>query len=213
MRQFFKYTFASMIGTLLSLTLLVTVSLGGLALLAVSIASANRDSGPKVEDKTILVLDLKDTIRDTKPNPSPSEAFSQALSEDQVQNLSLRNVLASIDHASQNEKIVGIFIKGTNTGFATGSANLKEVREALQRFKDKKKPIIAYDTDWTEREYYLGSIADQIFINPNGFLEFNGLNAETTFITGALEKFGIGVQVAKVGKYKSAVEPFTLKSL
>lgn len=213
MREFFKYTFASMIGTLLSLTLLVTVSLGGLALLAVSIASASKDSGPKVQDKTVLVLDLKDTIRDTKPNSSPREAFSAALSEDQIQILTLRNVVASIDHASRNENIVGLLIKGTNMGSATDSANLKEVREALQRFKDAKKPIIAYDTDWSEREYYLGSIANEIFMNPNGFLEFNGLSAETPFVTGALEKLGVGVQVAKVGKYKSAVEPFTLKGL
>jgi protease-4 len=213
MREFFKYTFASMIGTLLSLTLLVTVSLGGLALLAVSIASASKDSGPKVQDKTVLVLDLKATIRDTKPESSPSEALSEALSDEPMQTLTLRNVLASIDHASQDPKIVGILIKGTNSPVTTGRVNLKEVREALQRFKNQKKPIIAYDVDWSESEYYLGSLADEILINPSGSLEFNGLSSETTFWTGALEKFGLGVQVAKAGKYKSAVEPFTLKGL
>jgi protease-4 len=87
------------------------------------------------------------------------------------------------------------------------------VREALEQFKESGKPIIAYDIDWTEQEYYLSSVADTVVIHPLGSLEMNGLSAQVTFLTGALEKFGVGVQVTRVGKYKSAVEPFLRKEL
>ena len=84
------------------------------------------------------------------------------------------------------------------------------MREALQRFKASGKKIIAYDVNWREREYYLGSVADTIALHPLGGFELNGLSSESAFYAGALQKFGIGVQVTRVGKYKSAVEPFLL---
>ncbi|MER3475810.1 MAG: signal peptide peptidase SppA, partial [Leptolyngbya sp. ERB_1_2] len=94
---------------------------------------------------------------------------------------------------------------GANT---TGYATLREVRQALERFKARGKKIFAYDVDWQEREYYLASIADTVAVNPIGGLEINGLSSEGLFFAKALQRFGIGVQVTRVGKFKSAVEPF-----
>ncbi|MGD1807959.1 signal peptide peptidase SppA [Dapis sp. BLCC M126] len=213
MKDFFKYTFASLIGSILGITLIIGFGFGGVIFFVASIASKSKDIGPQVKDKSILVFDLATNITDTRPLSSTGEALQEALSSDQPTTITLRKVINTLNAAAQDEKIIGIYIKGSNTPAATGLANLQEIRQALQRFRDTGKTIIAYDMDWTEREYYLASVADEVVINPFGVLEFNGLSSQTMFLTGALEKFGIGVQVTRVGKYKSAVEPFILDKM
>ncbi|MEM1171850.1 MAG: signal peptide peptidase SppA [Cyanobacteria bacterium P01_H01_bin.35] len=213
MKDFFKYTFASLIGSILGITVIIGLGFGGLIFFAVSIASKTKDVGPQVKDKSILVFDLGTNITDTRPISSTGEALQEALSSDQATTITLRKVINTLNAAAQDEKIIGIYIKGSNTPGATGLANLQEIRQALQRFRDTGKTIIAYDMNWTEREYYLASVADEVVINPFGSLEFNGLSSQTMFLTGALDKFGIGVQVTRVGKYKSAVEPFILEKM
>ncbi|OZH56080.1 protease IV [Hydrocoleum sp. CS-953] len=213
MKDFFKYTFASLIGSILGITLIIGLGFGGLIFFVASIASKTKDVGPQVKDKSILVFDLGTNITDTRPISSTGEALQEALSSDQPTTMTLRTVINTLNAAAQDEKIIGIYIKGSNTPGATGLANLQEIRQALQRFRDTGKTIIAYDMDWTEREYYLASVADEVVINPFGALEFNGLSSQTMFLTGALDKFGIGVQVTRVGKYKSAVEPFILEKM
>jgi protease-4 len=208
MKDFLKFTFASLVGSIIALALLLTVGVGGLLSLVISIAASAKDSGPKVEDKTVLVLDLGTTIQDAKVTSTTSEALEEVLSGDEAATLALRNVIRAIEKAAEDERIIGLLIEGSKVPGATGLANLEEVRAALERFRDSGKEIIAYDTDWTEAEYYLASVANQIVVNPLGSLEFNGFSSEVMFLTGALEKFGIGVQVTRVGKYKSAVEPF-----
>ncbi|MDY7003918.1 MAG: signal peptide peptidase SppA [Cyanobacteriota bacterium] len=208
MKDFFKYTFASLIGSLLGIALIIGLGFGGLIFLVGSIASKAKDIGPQVKDKSVLVFDLATNITDTSPISSTGEALQEALSGDQPATISLRKAINALDAAAQDEKIIGLYIKGSSTPGTTGLANLQEIRQALQRFRETGKKIIAYDIDWTEREYYLGSVADDIVINPMGAVEFNGLSSQTMFLNGALDKFGIGVQVTRVGKYKSAVEPF-----
>ena len=213
MKDFFKYTFASLIGSILGITLIIGFGFGGLIFFVVSIASKTKDLGPQVQDKSILVFDLATNITDTRPISSTGEALQEALSSDQPTTITLRKAINILNAAAQDEKIIGIYIKGSNTPGATGLANLQEIRQALQRFRETGKTIIAYDMDWTEREYYLASVADEVAINPLGAFEFNGLSSQTMFLTGALDKFGIGVQVTKAGKYKSAVEPFILEKM
>mgnify|MGYP001095509096 FL=1 len=213
MKDFFKYTFASLIGSILGITLIIGVGFGGLIFFVVSIASQTKDVGPQVEDKSILVFDLATSITDTRPISSTGEALQEALSSDQPTTITLRKAINTLNAAAKDKKIIGIYIKGSNTPGVTGLANLQEIRQALQRFGETGKTIIAYDMDWTEREYYLGSVADEIVINPLGALELNGLSSQTLFLSGALDKFGIGVQVTRVGKYKSAVEPFTQEKM
>ncbi|NES41171.1 signal peptide peptidase SppA, partial [Moorena sp. SIO2C4] len=166
-------------------------------------------------DKSVLVFDLSVNISDTNPTSSTSEVIEEVLSGQQTNIIPLRKVLDTLDKATKDKRIVALYLDGSasKTVGNTGLANLKEVREALERFRAAGKKIIAYDVDLGEREYYLSSVADTIILNPMGVVEINGLNSPQLFLTGALQKYGIGVQVVRVGKYKSAVEPFLLKQL
>lgn len=211
MKDFFKFTLASLLGNLIGLVLITTMGIGGLIFLI--IMSASQDSGPQVKDKSVLVFDLSLSVSDTGPNPSTSEALQQAFSENTSTEIQLRTLVQSIDQASKDDKIIALYLQGTNSPTSAGLANLKEIRQALQRFKESGKTIIAYDMDWTAPEYYLASVANQVIVNPLGSLDIKGLSSQVMFLTGALEKYGIGVQVTRVGKYKSAVEPFLLKKL
>lgn len=213
MKDFLKYTCASLLGTFLGLLLLGGIGLGGLVLLIALAASSSKDSGPQVKDKSVLVLDLSLNITDSKPSRSTSAAIQEALSDESGDAVTLRTVLDAIESAKKDPKIVGMYLEGSSDASSSGFANLKEVRSALQRFRDAKKPIFAYEMDWSERDYYLGSVANTIAINPYGSLEINGFSSQAMFWTGALEKYGVGVQVTRVGKYKSAVEPFLLKKM
>lgn len=213
MKDFLKYTCASLLGTFLGLLLLGGVGLGGLVLLIAVAASSSKDSGPQVKDKSVLVLDLSLNITDSKPSRSTSAAVQEVLSDESGDAVTLRSVLDAIEYAKKDPKIVGIYLEGSSDSSSSGFANLKEVRGALQRFRDAKKPIFAYQMDWNERDYYLGSVANTIAVNPYGALEINGFSSQAMFFTGALEKYGVGVQVTRVGKYKSAVEPFLLTKM
>jgi len=213
MKDFLKYTCASLLGTFLGLLLLGSIGLGGLVLLIALAASSSKDSGPQVKDKSVLVLDLSLNITDSKPFRSTSAALQDVLSDDSGNTVTLRTVLDTIESAKKDPKIVGIYLEGSSDSSSSGFANLKEVRSALQRFRDAKKPIFAYQMDWNERDYYLGSVANTIAVNPYGSLEINGFSSQAMFFTGALEKYGLGVQVTRVGKYKSAVEPFLLTKM
>ncbi|MBW4545540.1 MAG: signal peptide peptidase SppA [Symplocastrum torsivum CPER-KK1] len=213
MRQFLKQTFASMVGSLAGLILFFSLGTGGLIFLL--IAAASRDTGPQVKDKSVLVFDQSLSITDTDPTSSTSEAIGEALSGDSTTSITLRTVLDTLEKARKDERIVAVYLDGskTSTGSGTGLATLKEVREALERFRKSGKKIIAYDVDLGEKEYYLSSVADTVILNPMGVMEINGFSSQPLFYTGALQKYGVGVQVIRVGKYKSAVEPFVLKKL
>ncbi len=202
MRDFLKYTLATFLGLLL----FCGGTVGGLIYLLLAVAS--KDAGPEVKEKSVLVVDLAQNITDSK---TPTEALNGVLAGRDRNTITLRTVLDGLNKAATDKRIVAVYIYGDSGGSsATGFATLKEVRQALQRFRATGKPIFAYDVDWREREYYLGSVANTIAVNPIGSLELNGLSSETTFFAGALQKFGVGVQVTRVGKYKSAVEPFLL---
>lgn len=209
MKNFFKLTFASLIGNLLASGLIFTLGLTSLILLIG--LSSSKEPTVRVKNKSILVFDLSTNISDTNPTPTTGQALQAALQDQDSNDLTLIQVLNSIDAAADDRRIVGILLQGGINPGKTGFANLKEIREALLRFKKTGKKIFAYDVDWSKPEYYLGSIADQISLHPSGSIEFNGLSSEEMFYSGALEKFGVGVQVTRVGKYKAAVEPFLRK--
>jgi protease-4 len=210
MKQFLQQTFASTLGSLAGLILFFSLGTGGLLFLLV--AAAVRDTGPTVKDKSVLVFDLSLNIADSDPATSTSDAIGQALSGDKPRSITLRTVVDSIDKASKDKRIIALYLDGSrnSSGISNGFATLKEVRDAMERFRAAGKKIIAYDVDLTKQEYYLSSIADTVVLNPLGSLQINGFSSQPTFYTGALQKYGVGVQVLRVGKYKSAVEPFIL---
>jgi protease-4 len=202
MRDFLKQILA----TFLALCIFMGLSLGGLLTMILILMASSKDSTPSVQDKSVLTIDMAQPIPDASQNLQLRDVFTAAKRD----SLALRSVVRAIDIAAQDPRILAIYLysRDTTATNPTGYANLKEVREALQRFRQAGKKIYAYDMDWQEREYYLASVADQIAINPMGSLELNGFSSETTFFAGALQKFGIGVQAIWQGKYKSAVEPF-----
>jgi protease-4 len=208
MRDFLKYVFASLTGTLIFFGLV----LGGILLLLASVASlsSGRSPEPAVQDKTILVFDLSATISDIAPSDDGREVDVQRLlrgSGGKI--LPLSTILDCLDKAAADKRVVGLYLHGnlSTEGYGSGFAALREIREALLRFKASKKPIYAYNQVYSERDYYLASVADKIFLNPFGAIEMNGLASEMMFLGEAFKKYGVGIQVTRVGKYKSAVEP------
>jgi protease-4 len=207
MGQFFKQTFASCLGTLAGLIVFAGLGAGGLAIFLFSLLGSGNSSS--VDDKSILIFNLSTNISD-KP---PSASVKEVLSDQSGGKLTLRQVIGAIEKATEDPKIVGLFLYGRGTVGDYGYATLAEVRQALETFRQAGKKIIAYDMNWTEKEYYLGSIATKVMLNPVGEMEMNGLNSQHTFFSGALEKYGVGVQVVKVGAFKGAVEPYTRQEL
>jgi len=212
MNNFFKQTFASLIGSLLGLFIFCGISTTGLLLLLFAIA-ASKDVSPVVKDKSMVVFDLSMTITDREP--SSGEVLQETLSGNVQERITLRKVLDTLEKAKRDPKIVGLYLDATKAGgFSNvGFASLKEIRKALEEFRAAGKKIVAYGTDWREKEYYLSSVADTVVLNPLGSMEVNGLSSQPIFLAGALQKFGIGVQVIRVGKFKGAVEPLILNKL
>jgi protease-4 len=213
MRNFIKQTFASVVGSLLGLFIFFGLGTGALILLLIVLAS--RDTAPEVKDKSMLVFDLSLKITDAKPSSSTSAAIQSALSGEQDNAITLRTVLDTLEKARRDKRIVGLYLDGTKSSGGTGAgfATLKEVRGALERFRAAGKTIVAYNMDWGQGQYYLGSVANTVVLNPLGQMEVKGLASEPMFFAGALQKYGIGVQVVREGKYKGAVEPFVLTKL
>ena len=210
MNNFLKQTLASLIGSLLGLTIFSGVSTVGFLLILIAVASS-QSSTPTVKDKSVLVFDLSMNITDSEPNSS--QLLQKTFSGVEENNITLRKVVETLDKAGRDQNIVGIYIDGTNANSAVGYASLKEIRQALEKFRKTGKKIIAYSTDWSEKEYYLSSVANQIVVNPMGAMEMNGLSSQPMFLAGAFEKYGVGVQIVRVGKFKGAVEPLILNKL
>ncbi|MGL5793341.1 MAG: signal peptide peptidase SppA, partial [Waterburya sp.] len=148
-------------------------------------------------------------VKDSQPPVNLAQAFS----DNEQEIITLRRVLQSIEKATKDDRIVALLLDGRKGDTLNGYATLAEVRSALKKFQAAGKKIIAYDVTLSEKEYYLASLADEIIVNPMGVMEFNGLSSKQMFFKGALEKYGVGVQVIRVGDYKSAVEPYIRSDL
>jgi len=202
MRNFLKQLFATLIGSFLGLVLFSIVGTGSLLILLLLVG--NRAQEPQLASDSILVFDLSKPIQDTNPPLS----IVETLLEDKERPLTVQEVLTSLEKAQTDDQIKGILLDGSQGQTETGYAVLKEIRQALADFQSSGKKVIAYDLTFSEREYYLASVADEVILNPLGNLEMNGLRSEQTFFAGAFDQYGIGIQVIRVGEYKSAVEPF-----
>jgi protease-4 len=212
MRQFLKYTLASLTGSVLFFIFLsVFIAAGAIGLAGVFLATVfSGEPAPTVERDSILVYDLSLIIPDSEELPDPGTIVFGGSRPTQ---LTLRDAIVALDEAADDNRIAGLFLKGSPAGAGAGFAAQAELYKAIERFKESEKPVVAYDVSWTEREYYLGALADTVYLNPFGDIEMNGLYAEMMYQAEALEKLGIGVQVTRVGEYKSAVEPFIRDSM
>ena len=196
MKDFFKFTFASMLGVVLAgfvFTILGIVSMVGMM--------ASSDTETVVKENSIFVLDLEGTLSErVQENPF------QALMGEEYQTYGLDDILTSIQKAKDNENIKGIYLQA---GMMEASfASLEEIRHALKDFKESGKFIVAYGDTYTQGMYYLASVADKVIVNPRGSIAWQGLASQTIFFKDLLEKVGVEMEIFKVGTYKSAVEPF-----
>ncbi len=214
MKNFFKIVF----GTFLALVLFtVCVALLGIAVVVGLAKLGSNKKELTIEKGSYLVLNMSVNVTDTPP-PSEGEQFvGRLFGGGDQDSVSLHSLLGAINAAKTDDRIAGIFLTGSfePQGYGSGFAALKEVREALQSFRDTPahKPVTAYLVSPSKRDYYLASVANRIYLNPFGEMDFAGFASEPTFYKGALDKYGIGVQVTRVGKYKSFVEPFILQKM
>jgi protease IV len=205
MKQFFKFTLASMLGFLLAGILLLLVTIG----IIVSAVSMSSKETVVVPDKTILMVSLDQAFTDrTSDNPFAHLNFSNPEASRQ---LGLNDILATLRKAATDSKIRGIYMELSDV--PAGQASLEEIRQALVEFKKSGKFIVSYSEGYTQKSYYLASVSDKIYLNPAGDMAFKGMVGQVMFFKGLLDKIDVEAQVIRHGKFKSAVEPFTLTKM
>ena len=198
MKQFFKLVFASFFGMML-----FSIVTGFFALCAIVGMITSQDATKEPEENSVLVLNLSGQLSERSDNN-----FLSQLQGTQVNSLGLDNLIEGVKKAKDNDNIKGIYIEAG--AFAADSyASMQALRNALLDFKKSRKWIIAYADTYTQGTYYLSSVADKVYLNPQGQIDWHGLASEPVFIKDLLAKFGVKMQVVKVGAYKSATEMFT----
>lgn len=200
MWQFVKYSLATVVG----LFLFAIVSL--LLLAGVGAAMDSSDEVYDLKDNSVLKLDLNRPIVENATTEDNPFAALTDLYFAPPENLGLIQVLSALERAKVDPKIKGIYLDASFP--IAGYAQLSEIREAIQKFKKSGKFVYAYANSYTEKGYYVSSVADKTYLNPNGLLDFNGISVQYTFYKKALDKLEIEPLVFRVGTYKSAVEPF-----
>ncbi|WP_019988155.1 signal peptide peptidase SppA [Rudanella lutea] len=202
MRQFLKYVLATIVGLLL-------FSIVGFLLLIGMSAALSSGNKTIVKSNSVLRLNLDSPIREQSVD-NPFDGIGGPFnSEGDV--IGLIDIREALEKAKTDDDIKGIYLESQYP--QAGWATIEEIRNALIDFKKSKKFVYAYSEVMTEKGYYLASVADKIYINPAGAIEWNGLDAELTFFKGTLDKLGIKPEVFKVGDFKSAVEPFTRENM
>lgn len=207
MKQFFTALAANLV------TIAVCVVAGILLIVGIA-ASAGRRPPTEVRQGSILVVDLDQALSDQPTRAEPTSVFDEAL-ERGAAALPLRSALLGIKAAADDDRITGILLRGsvTGDGVRSGYAALRELRGALTDFAASKKPVHAYLVNPDVATYYVASAATVVTLDPFGSLLFPGLASEQVFFSGLFEKYGIGVQVSRVGRYKAAVEPFIRRDM
>ena len=211
-----KNFFVSLLGTIAGLALFFSgLVVVGIFLVAGVISSASHgEKTAKFERGSYLVLDLNANLTDS-PSPYTLDGCATDLLGGGTAVIQLRTATNALRAAAKDDRIAGVFLTGSLApdGYGTGYAALKELRAALLDFKAAKKPIVAHLVSATTRDLYLAACADDLALDPFGEILLPGLASQPVFFAGAFEKFGVGVQVTRVGKYKSAIEPYTRKDM
>lgn len=198
--SFFKNLISSALGTFIAFGLLFVFIL---VFFAGSVALMGEEGDAvELEENTVLVLDMGLPIQDREPQ---TFSFTSALEID-PEAYGLNTIIPAIENAAEDDLVTGISIQ--NISAMGGISNLHTLRKALTAFKESGKFIYAYGDYYTQSDYYLASVADSIFVHPEGSVDFRGLSAEILYYKSAQEKSGISMEVIRSGKYKSAVEPF-----
>lgn len=198
MKDFLKYTAATIVGLLIFTIIIVAF---GMMSIVGMIASGN--STAPVSDNSVMVLSLTGSLEERAENNMLSQFMGETTSTK-----GLDEMLNGIKKAKDNDKIKGIYIEA-GAFSADSYASLQAIRKALIDFKKSGKWIVAYGDSYTQSTYYLSSVADKVLMNPQGMIEWHGLASQQLLLKDLLSKFGVKIQLAKVGAYKSAPEMFT----
>ena len=198
MKEFFKYVLATVTGIIL-----VAIIMGILAAISLVGLAASSASTTNVEDNSVFVLSLSGTL-----NERTAEDPLASLTGEVSENIGLDKLLNAIKKAKDKEEIKGIYIEAGLFSSDT-PASTHAIREALLDFKKSGKWIVAYADTYEQSTYYICSVADKIFLNPDGMIDWHGLASTPYFVKDLLAKFGVKYQLCKVGKYKSAPEMMT----
>jgi protease-4 len=204
MKQFFKMMFASVLGVFIGIGIFMLMGFFMLIGMISSIGHSSVVYIPKNDEK-VFRLPVKGSLMEITSESRFGNLFGSGDS------FSLKDILSAIKDAKENDKIEGIYLDVSY--LSTGTANIDVIRRALTDFRESGKFIVAYADSYTQKGYYLSSVADKIFLNPQGLLQLTGLASQTVFYKGILKKAGIEMQIFKVGTYKGAVEPFMLDKL
>ena len=199
MKSFFKYLLATVLGIILTSILMFFIIIGGIGAMV-----SSQDQPVKIDEHTVLHMEMNNPIAD-RSNNNPMENFDFG-SFKPINQLGLNDIINNIKKAKNDPNVDGIYLDFTM--IPAGIATIEEVRSALIDFKASGKFILSYSDNYTQSTYYLASVADKVYLNPEGLLMWVGLRSEILFFKEALEKLGIEPQIIRHGKFKSAVEPF-----
>ena len=202
MKSFLKNILTTIIGIISSIIVMILLIIGFVAIIS-------SEDEVKVKENSILKIDLANTSVVERSSENPFDGLS--LSGDVASTIELKQVLDNIEKAKLDDNIKVIYI---NTSYVSaGISQIEEIRNKLLEFKQTGKPIIAYSEVYNQAAYYLSSVANKVYLNPEGVVELKGLSAGFMFYKGLLEKLDIEVQIIRHGKFKSAVEPFMLDKM
>ena len=200
MNSFWKVFLAGLLGSIVALIVIVITLF---IRFGVMISSFSPEP-PEITDNSVLHIKLDKDIPDrSSDNPFDNIDFVTFQS---TKTLGLNDILKTLEKAKTDERIKGICLEVS--GLPAGMASVEEIRNALIEFKETGKFIVAYSDFYSQKAYYLASVADSIYLNPQGMLDWRGMYSQVVFFKGTLEKLGIEIQVFRHGKFKSAVEPF-----
>ena len=209
MSNFFKNILSSAIGVILAMFMLI-----GSILVVVMISSLINlifNSKDTIKPNSIVKVKMDYAITD-KPNNDPFANFTVFGELKPNNSMHLYKILKTIELAAKNDNVAGILLD-LREFISPGFASLKDIRDALQNFKKTGKFIYAYSNIYSKKSYYLGSVADSIFMYPSGMMELSGLSRTTTFYTDTYEEIGLKSEIIRHGKFKAAVEPYILTEM
>lgn len=204
MKQFLKFTLASVLGVLIAGFLLIFITIG----IITAMISGNEEP-VQSENNSVLLLKFDHQIVD-RARKNPLEGLDFGLLQG-TKTVGLNDMLDCIRKAKTDHNILGIYLNPSDID--AGMATVEELRNALKDFKTSGKFIYAYGDAFSQKAYYLVSCADSIMLNPQGSVDFRGLGGERTFYKKGLEKLGVEVQIVRHGKFKAAVEPYLLDKM
>jgi len=204
MKQFFKMTLATICGIAIFLVvtgLFFTISLVGMI--------ASDSASTKVKDNSVFVIQMNGVIDERAEEGTPFDAL---LGMGEMSAMGLDDLISSIRKAKNDKKIKGIYLEGGLTEFDS-PATAQQLRDALKDFKTSGKWIVAYADQYLQGAYYVATVADKLYLNAEGMVDFKGLGSKSEYMKGLYDKLGIKYQAAKVGKYKSYVEHNTMTGM